>query len=76
MGARLSTLLRAFVANGFVAPAHLPLAVAMVLSATIRLPFSALDRLHLGVAGSEIPPAAPVFIVGHWRSGTNCISTT
>ena len=70
MGARLSTLLRAFVANGFVAPAHLPLAVAMVLSATMRLPFSALDRLHLGLAGSDMPPAAPVFIVGHWRSGT------
>jgi hypothetical protein len=55
MGARLSTLLRAFITNGFVAPAHLPLGVAMVLSATMRLPFSALDRLHLGLAGSDQP---------------------
>lgn len=70
MGARLGTLVRAFAANGPLAPAHLPLACAMLLSATIRAPFRVLDRLQLARAGPSMPPAEPVFIIGHWRSGT------
>lgn len=71
MGARLTTLVRALLANGPVRPAHVPLVAAMVLSATLRLPFGALDRLHLVRAARASPaPADPVFIIGHWRSGT------
>ncbi len=70
MGARLSTLLQALLASGPVAPAHLPLLLAMLLSATLRAPFRALDQLRLALAGNAVRPEAPVFIIGHWRSGT------
>jgi hypothetical protein len=70
MGARLTTLLRAFVENGFVDPMQLPLALLLVLSAAARLPFRALDQLQFARTRHAMAPEPPVFIIGHWRTGT------
>ena len=68
MGARLSTLLRAFTRYGFVSPRHVPLALALVGFAALRAPIGWAEK-----EWSRRRPrrtAAPLFIVGHWRTGT------
>jgi hypothetical protein len=69
MGARLRTLAAAVAANGLPAPRALPLAALMGLSALARAPFGLVDALRMAGAGGAAM-AAPVFIVGHWRTGT------
>lgn len=69
MGARLRTLISGFAANGSPAPRALPLAGLMILSALARAPFGLVDAFRLARArGTAIND--PVFIVGHWRTGT------
>lgn len=69
MGARLRTLLGAVARNGPPAPAALPLYSLMLLSAAARAPFGLVDALKMaGRRDRDMAP--PVFIVGHWRSGT------
>lgn len=71
MGARLRVLLGAAMRYGGVAPRNLPLYSLMVLSALGRLPFGLLER---AIAAGRIARAPdmedPVFVIGHWRSGT------
>ncbi|MFP4352404.1 MAG: sulfotransferase family protein [Puniceicoccaceae bacterium] len=44
---------------------------AALLSAALRLPFTASEKAWVGLTRGRLPPMAPpVFIVGHWRSGT------
>ena len=70
-GADIATLLRVLCANGGVAPRALPQVAVALLVAAARLPSTLVERAW--VAGKlrkagDMPP--PVFIVGHWRSGT------
>jgi len=71
MGARLEVLARALLTEGGVSPRHAPLATAMALSAIARAPFRAIERVELARRRRRAPPLEPpVFILGHWRSGT------
>lgn len=68
-GADLATLSTVFRLGGPAAPAHRKTTRAIWGSALGRLPFSLAERAWMAVrAPDTIPP--PVFIVGHWRSGT------
>ena len=71
MGARLGLLLRSLFTNGPIAPRNTPLIITMVLSAMARLPIATLERFITAHRLSSAPELeAPVFIIGHWRSGT------
>lgn len=71
MGAGLKTLLDAFFQHGGVSLRCLPHAGLFLLSALLRAPFAALERFAVR-RDNRLPNSlqAPVFIVGHWRSGT------
>jgi len=68
MGARAEVLLRLLVAEGGVSPRHLPLVAGMLASAAARAPFRLLDAAETARRRGGTPD--PVFILGHWRSGT------
>lgn len=74
-GADLATLARVFANSG---GGLRPFASAGIWAAAlVRAPFSALERALVTLPGRDsLPP--PVFILGHWRSGTthlyNCMS--
>lgn len=71
MGANAGTLLGAMTRYGGVSPRCLPHALAFLGAAGARLPATLLERfLMRGAAGSIDEESAPVFVVGHWRSGT------
>ena len=71
MGARLGVLLKAFARHGLPAPQKWPLAAAMTASAAARLPLRPLEAITEKRRRATNPtPETPVFIVGHWRSGT------
>ena len=68
-GADLGTIARAFAAGG--APDRWGATAGIWAMALARAPFSALERLAVTPRLprlSQLPP--PVFILGHWRSGT------
>lgn len=69
-GADPSTLIRALTANGGVDRASLLRLAGIVGSVAGRLPFSALERVYADLAVPKRLDQPPVFIVGHWRSGT------
>lgn len=70
-GADLLTLARALLGNGGIARRHLPEVALVVLAVLARSPFSAGERVFAGRKISRAGPMPPpVFIVGHWRSGT------
>ena len=70
MGADVATLVRVLAAAGPLRREAVPMAAAALGSALGRLPFTLAERgwTALRMRGRE--PPAPVFIVGHWRSGT------
>ena len=68
-GADPGTIVRAFAAGG--APDRWGAVARLSAMALARAPFSAIERLAVGARLpklEEMPP--PVFILGHWRSGT------
>lgn len=70
-GADLATLLGALIENRGVALNRLPQATIALLATLARLPSTAAERLYAGQKlrhAGEMQP--PVFVVGHWRSGT------
>jgi hypothetical protein len=70
-GSDLQTLINALVAGGGVSASKLPQATLATLSAVARWPFSAAERIHVRQLRRHIGPMpAPIFVVGHWRSGT------
>ena len=71
LGANPMTLLRVMLGNGWIPPTRWPHVMMCVAGATGRLPFTLLERLMLALrrARPEEQPQ-PLFIVGHWRSGT------
>lgn len=70
MGANLHTLWQITTRNGGVAPECLPQLALAASTALARWPFTAYER-RLALR-SPLPENAPppIFIVGHWRSGT------
>ena len=71
LGADLPTLLRLLSQNGPVSPPNMPIALAAGLSAAGRLPFTLGERALVAWRKRQMEAMpAPIFIVGHWRSGT------
>lgn len=70
-GSNPSTLLALLAGNGPVPRSQWHRLAIAVLASLARWPFSALERGSVALAHrrTEVMPA-PVFIVGHWRSGT------
>jgi hypothetical protein len=65
------TLLAALARNGFVSVDRLPQASIALAAALGRWPFSAAERAWVAARRRRQPPLpAPLFIVGHLRSGT------
>ena len=70
-GADLITLISVLFDNGGVSPASLPQATLAMVASLLRLPFTVADGLWVMAKRTEIEPIAPpIFILGHWRSGT------
>jgi omega-hydroxy-beta-dihydromenaquinone-9 sulfotransferase len=70
-GADLTTLLGVLVGSGGIAPQHLPRAGIALAAAIARWPFSTVERVVTAVLRRQSPPMPPpLFIIGHWRSGT------
>lgn len=70
MGANPGTLRKAVAASGGVPGRHLPHLALAWAAALLRFPFSALERRRARRVRREVPLRPPLFIVGHWRSGT------
>lgn len=71
MGSDLKTLSQLLIRNGSIPLAHWPHVGIMVSAALLRWPFSTFERWWVQHQLPQKPPMpAPIFIVGHWRSGT------
>jgi hypothetical protein len=69
-GADPATLVRLVRASGWPQPRHLPTLAAAGGAALGRAPLSAAEAAWDALRGSRRDTRPPVFIVGHWRSGT------
>ena len=69
-GADLKTLLTVYKRSGGLKPSRRLLFFLMVLAAIGRLPFSAVEAVLVRIKRGKQPDIPPVFILGHWRSGT------
>ncbi|MEC9347072.1 MAG: sulfotransferase [Pseudomonadota bacterium] len=69
-GANLGTLLPALFGNGALAGGQHLRAAGILGAALGRLPFSLAERVWSMIAVEHHLDPPPVFIVGHWRSGT------
>ncbi len=70
-GADPVTLARLFAGNGAPRPRYLHSAAGMVASALLRSPNTLAERAYVAAqARRRARMPAPVFILGHWRSGT------
>lgn len=70
-GANPATLARAFACNGPLPPGVWPLVGCLFLASLLRTPWSMWERARVRSALHRQPqPHAPVFVLGHWRSGT------
>jgi len=70
MGADAGTLLRQFARHWPLPRTAWPFAAAALGSALARTPFSLAERAWTAARAGNAAHPAPVFIVGHWRSGT------
>lgn len=70
-GADPATLIRVLREGGGVAPRHLHRVLTALGSAAVRAPLDAVERRAVQRRMAQAPPMPPpVFILGHWRSGT------
>ncbi|SDF81087.1 Sulfotransferase family protein [Limimonas halophila] len=69
-GANPATLAHLFAANGPPAPRHWPAAAGMIGSGLGRTPVSLAERAYTAAMRGRASGEPPVFILGHWRSGT------
>jgi hypothetical protein len=71
MGANPGTLLQVLARNGPIPPSRWPHALLALTASLARAPFTAYERDHVRRKRDQARAMpAPVFIVGHWRSGT------
>jgi hypothetical protein len=71
MGANPATLLKVLGRNGPLPPSRWPHAALALAASLARTPFTAYERAHVRRHREEARAMpAPIFIVGHWRSGT------
>lgn len=76
LGSSLPNLVRVLRDNGPVPPRRIPHVAIALAVAGLRLPFTALERVVTGLSRKTRPLSPnPVFIVGHWRSGTTFLYT-
>jgi hypothetical protein len=76
-GADPVTLFKAFTENGALPVKQWPMAAAMMGAALARSPFSAAERLYVAAKEKSLPETEPpIFILGHWRSGTTHLYNT
>ena len=69
MGCNFKTLIQLIFHNGFVTPNRLT-QLSLILAATLsRLPFSLGEKIWVAQSSKSLR-SPPVFIIGHWRSGT------
>ena len=68
-GATLGTLARLALQGGVSAERAHVMAIAFAMAA-LRLPFTAAEAAWCGRVRGRVDYPAPVFVVGHWRSGT------
>lgn len=69
MGCDLTTLLRISTRSGAAAPRYLPHLSLAIATTLARLPVTAIENWRLR-RSAPAKASAPIFIVGHWRSGT------
>ena len=69
MGVSISNLFRLFRMYGWPEKGHRGTALMFFLSALARLPFALLEAAYVAMKRNGVEPD-PVFILGHWRSGT------
>jgi len=69
-GSNLGTLIKLLSRNGPIPQKHWPQVGLALGSATLRWPFAQIERLYMLWALADLKMKAPIFIVGHWRSGT------
>ena len=71
MGVSILNLFRLFRMYGWPEKGHRGTAFMFFLSALARLPFALVDLVYVVLKRKSVEPLeAPVFIIGHWRSGT------
>ncbi|NET34510.1 MAG: sulfotransferase [Cyanothece sp. SIO1E1] len=71
MGCNPSTLLRLLVTNGSIPARQIPLVALLIATTLLRWPFSTFEKILVARSRHQAQPMrAPIFIVGHWRSGT------
>ena len=70
-GANLATLIKLYRRSGGIRRGRRSLFILIMLAAIGRLPFTLVERVYVRFQRARIEPLeAPVFILGHWRSGT------
>jgi len=72
-GSSLSNLVQLIWTNGGVSWKYSPQLLAALLSATARLPLSLIEKFAYHNKLEHLDMKPPIFIVGHWRSGTTHI---
>jgi hypothetical protein len=70
-GARLDTLVASMLRGG-IAPERAHVAALALATAAVRVPFTSLEAAAARALPRDYP--APVFVIGHWRSGTTHLS--
>ena len=78
-GANLKTLMTLYRRSGGLKPSHKGLFFLFILSALARWPFTRIEALYVFLKRKKKAKQDPIFILGHWRSGTthlyNVLST-
>jgi hypothetical protein len=69
-GSRPSDLLRTLLVHRGVAPRYAGQVTLMFLCGLARSPFSLVEAVQTRAIANVSPDLPPIFIVGHWRSGT------
>lgn len=80
-GADIATIARLLAENGFPRSKHFASLAGILASAVLRTPSTAIERAYVAArAARRARMPAPIFILGHWRSGTthlfNLLSTS
>ncbi|MBO7667924.1 MAG: sulfotransferase [Firmicutes bacterium] len=71
LGCRFDIWLRLLIQNRFhITPARIPQALYISLLSLILFPFALLERLILALPVRRQQVKRPLFVLGHWRSGT------